>query len=74
MNTSITNDWKSKTCEGCRFRVESECRRFPPVIESEFDVTTTYAMTSYPAVEFAIGKTDERDYMPACAEYQSEES
>lgn len=74
MNSSAYYGWKSKTCEGCMFRVESECRRFPPVIESEFDVTTIYAMTSYPAVEFAIGKTDERDYMPACAEYQSEES
>ena len=64
MNTSITNDWKSKTCEECKFRVENHCRRFPPTADEGTALTA-----NYPVIQDGFHKT----FLSACAEYQPED-
>lgn len=59
------NDWKSKTCDGCRFRDVSVCRRFPhtkTIGEYVFDHDIMKDIINV-----------HMEYEKACAEYQPEE-
>lgn len=41
------SNWKEQTCEKCTFRVDDECRRFPPTKDSN---AISGESTGYPEV------------------------
>ena len=59
------NDWKNKTCKDCYFRIDTECRRFPPV-EKEYKGYTE-DITNYPRI---TNKT-KLYFQDACSEYKT---
>ncbi len=61
------NDWKNETCKDCYFRIDTECRRFPPV--DTIPDKHVYDLTNYPKV----GNYDETKpyFQDACSEYKN---
>jgi hypothetical protein len=72
-------DWKQKTCEGCKFRVEMECRRFPPQrlhsLRGFGDGTVSNAYHPRYILVVQSGHHDETKngkFIDACAEYSKQ--
>lgn len=60
-------NWKEQTCQKCKYRVENECRRFPPGIFTVITgVDSGVEEAAYPQVKYLDGFSD------ACAEYTEE--
>ena len=64
--------WVDRTCEDCRFRVDSSCRRFPH--NQKYDGFHQTFINIYPcvaqdrSVDF-LGLKMKVEYSPACAEW-----
>lgn len=56
----VQEPWLNETCEDCRFRVDSKCRRIPPSAHSQMG-----GVSSYPRVTEHFGS-----FNAACAEWR----
>lgn len=59
--------WQKKSCESCIFRVDKECRRFPPN-RNKSNPFEQNVLSGNPIVHI-LGITHDRIFNPACAEY-----
>lgn len=69
-------NWKTITCVNCAYRINEDCRRFPPTYWNNF----YHSDTDYPSVMKIItqeisnnffAKTQQKEiYTSACAEYK----
>ena len=64
------SDWKDKKCGNCNFRVDLDCRRFPPQFLSNEVHNKNKHWPQYPNVNGAQSVAGH--WKPACAEFKEQ--
>lgn len=62
------NNWKTKTCENCEFRIQTECRRYSPTVNTDYEINSL-SCSSYSRVV----NWRNNIFQNACSEYKEKE-